>query len=188
MSAERANMADGVIRLLGAFNGAITPILLRVAAVFIAAMTASVLLGVFFRYALNNSLPWVEDVSILMMIWVAFLVAPWAYRTGGHVSIEMIVNMFPNVMFRIFRIAVNLLVLWIIAIFFQEAVKYVQSGWVMRANSIPLPISWFRMIVPVSMALLFTVGIELILRDVMGFLSGSDRYDIPPVSPAVEPE
>ena len=67
-------------------------------------MTGAVLVGVFFRYVLNDSLNWTEEVAIMSAIWVAFLVAPWAYRNGGHVAIEMIVSALPLLLLRVCRI------------------------------------------------------------------------------------
>jgi len=63
-----------------------------IAASFVAVMTVSVMLGVFFRYVLNDSLTWVEDVSLILMVTTAFLVATYAYRTGANVAIELLVD------------------------------------------------------------------------------------------------
>jgi TRAP-type C4-dicarboxylate transport system permease small subunit len=137
-------------------------------------MTVAVLAGVFFRYVLNNSLAWTEDSSILMMIWVAFLIAPWAYREGAHVGIELLVASLPKPAFRVIRILLNLLIFWLLYRFMLEAVIYVSRGFNMRANTIPVPIAWFRTIVPVSLGMMMLIGIELILRDVLSFGRGDD--------------
>ena len=173
---------------IGRVNAEFCRLAVALAAVLIAGMTAIVLTGVFFRYVLNDSIAWAEDASILAMIWVAFLVAPFGYRYGGHVSIELFVDMMPEPVMRIMRIVINILVLWILVRFFTEALGYVESGWRMRANAIPLPISWFRMIVPVSFAALMVIGLELILRDLMTLVRPGRNYDLPQVTPAVEPE
>ena len=185
-------MANGAaataVDLLGRFNGFVARILRDAAAALIAVMTGIVLVAVFFRYVLGDSLTWTEDSSILAMIWVAFLIAPWSYRHGGNVSIDMAVDLLPEAARRLLRIAVNLLVLWLLYRFIVEALIYVNRGWTMRANAIPVPIAWFRAIVPVSLALMIPVGVELILRDALSILDRTRSYDVPQVAGAVEPE
>lgn len=160
------------LEILARFNGTAGLIARNLAACLVAVMTVAVLAGVFFRYALNNSLAWTEDSSILMMIWVAFLIAPWAYRQGGHVGIELLVDSLPKPVFRAIRILLNLLILWLLYRFMLEAVIYVSRGFNMRANTIPVPIAYFRTIVPVSLGMMMLIGIELILRDVLSFGRG----------------
>jgi len=218
-----AKAATPVVRAvngLGAFNEGTGGLACWVAAFLIAVMTGAVLVGVFFRYVLNDSLNWTEEVAVMSAIWVAFLVAPWAYRNGGHVAIEMIVNAFPVIVVRIvrvivapwanrngshaaietfvnaiplifariIRVIVNLLVLWILYRFFTEAVAYVGSGMRMRANSIDIPVAWFRAIVPVSMAMLFLVGVELVIRDLLSVVMRRQDLDLPHLAVPIEPE
>jgi len=169
---------------LGRFNGTLGLYTRNFAACLVAVMTAAVLAGVFFRYVLNNSLAWTEDSSILMMIWVAFLIAPYAYRQGSHVGIELLVSSFPKPLFRIIRIATHLLIIWLLIRFMQEAIIYVSRGFNMRANTIPIPIAYFRLIVPVSLGMMILIGIELILRDVLSLLDRDTDHDIVDRPPA----
>jgi TRAP-type C4-dicarboxylate transport system permease small subunit len=173
---------------LADFNRMIGLIARNFAACLVAIMTVAVLAGVFFRYVLNNSLAWTEDSSILMMIWVAFLIAPWAYRQGGHVGIELILDMMPKPVFRIVRIVLNLLILWLLMRFMQEAIIYVSRGFNMRANTIPVPIAYFRTIVPISLGMMILIGIELIWRDILSMFDRNRNYDLTDGVDAVPPE
>ncbi|NJO37471.1 MAG: TRAP transporter small permease [Rhizobiales bacterium] len=164
--------------MLAGFNGAAGLIARNLAACLVAVMTVAVLAGVFFRYVLNNSLAWTEDSSILMMIWVAFLIAPWAYRQGGHVGIGLLVESLPKPAFRAIRILLNLVILWLLYRFMAEAITYVSRGFTMRANTIPVPIAFFRTIVPVSLGMMMLIGIELVLRDLMSLADRDRDYDL----------
>ena len=172
------NAVIKALEILARFNRAAGLIARNLAACLVAVMTTVVLAGVFFRYVLNNSLAWTEDSSILMMIWVAFLVAPYAYRQGGHVGIELLVSSLPMPAFRLIRIAVNALILWLLMRFMQEAIIYVSRGFNMRANTIPVPIALFRTIVPVSLGMMMLVGIELMLRDLLSLIDPDRDHDI----------
>ena len=48
----------------------------------IALMMIVILIQVFFRYVLNNSLVWPEETARFLMVWMTFIAAPIAYRMG----------------------------------------------------------------------------------------------------------
>ena len=60
-------------------------------------MVIVILLQVFFRYVLNNALPWPDEAARFLMLWMTGLIAPSAYRWGGFVSIDMIISSMPKV-------------------------------------------------------------------------------------------
>ena len=57
-------------------------------------MVIVILVQVFFRYVLNNALPWPDEVARFLMLWMTGLIAPSAYRWGGFVSIEFLERFF----------------------------------------------------------------------------------------------
>ena len=59
-------------------------------------MVIVILLQVFFRYVLNNALPWPDELARFLMLWMTGFIAPSAYRWGGFVSIEMLPQMLPK--------------------------------------------------------------------------------------------
>ena len=50
----------------------------------VAVMTAVIILQVFFRYVLKGSLPWSEELSRYLMIWVTFVGASIGVKRGAH--------------------------------------------------------------------------------------------------------
>ena len=152
------------------------------------AMTAIVLLQIVYRYVLNDSLIWTEEVSKTMMVWTAFLVAPWAYRNGANVSIEMFSDELPQTLRRILQLALNLLVIWIVFVFLGESFGMVERGFSIRAASLPIQVGWFFFIVPVSFAAMLLVGVELLLRDLLGLVHPRESFEIPGSGEVVEGE
>ena len=59
-------------------------------------MVLVILTQVFFRYILNNALPWPDEAARFLMLWMTGLVAPSAYRWGGFVSIDMVPKILPK--------------------------------------------------------------------------------------------
>ena len=89
------------IRLLSVIN-AIQLGAFRWGAMFLVlAIAAIVAAGVFFRYALNDSLSWSEELAKYAMLWLVFLGAPIALRLGAHPNIEIVISRFPSKVTRV---------------------------------------------------------------------------------------
>jgi TRAP-type C4-dicarboxylate transport system permease small subunit len=58
-------------------------------------MLSSLILGVFYRYVLNDALTWTEEVAMLCFSWSIFLTAALMVRENGHVRVELIEAMLP---------------------------------------------------------------------------------------------
>lgn len=173
--------------LLGAINRRVASAGLLVAMALVALMTGIVLTGVFFRYVLNDSITWVEDVALIMMVSTAFIVAPHAYRTGANVAIEMVTAILPAALLRLLRIVINMLILWLIWRYFLESLALVDRGWGIRVNTVPIAWAWPYMVLPVAFAAMVLVAVELIGRDLWALIFRSDAADLPHVAP-IEPE
>jgi TRAP-type transport system small permease protein len=60
-----------------------------------AAMVAVVSLQVLFRYFLNLSLDWADEVGRLTFVWAAFLGVPHGVKIGAHVGIDFVAKLLP---------------------------------------------------------------------------------------------
>lgn len=173
---------------LSAVNARLCVAACYVAGFLLMAMTAIVLLQIVFRYLLNDSLIWTEEVSKTMMVWAAFLIAPWAYRVGANVSIEMFVDALPARLRLLLHLALNFLVLWIICVFLMESFGFWSRGFAIRAASLPVQMGWFYSVVPFAFAAMLIVGIELLLRDVLTLLNPDEDFALPKLDTVVEGE
>lgn len=61
-----------------------------------AAMALVILLQVFSRYVLNNSLFWSEELGRMLLVWCSFVGASVAYRRGAHMGIALLVDRLPH--------------------------------------------------------------------------------------------
>lgn len=68
----------------------------RAGAVLTAAvMISSLILGVFYRYVLDNALTWSEEVAMFCFSWLTFLTAALMVRENGHVRVDLIASILP---------------------------------------------------------------------------------------------
>ena len=167
-----------LLKLFTAVNERLCNVARDTAGLLLIAMVVIVLLQVVFRYVLNNSLIWTEELSKTLMVWTALLVAPWAYRHGANVRIEMFVGELSKKAQAILTLALNLLVFWIVAIFLSESFGFFERGLTVRTDSLPIQVAWFYSIVPVAFSLLLLVCFETLLRNTLALRHPEEDFDI----------
>jgi len=137
--------------------------------IFLAFMTLFIVLQVFFRYVLNSSLGWSEDVSLLMMIWIAFACAPIAYRNGGNVALATFLQLLRGRIGYLMQLVIHCLLLILLAVLLVEAVELIGRSRI-RANTLPIQMKYIYMIMPVSFIAMMLVGLELATRCIAGLI------------------
>jgi TRAP-type C4-dicarboxylate transport system permease small subunit len=141
-------------------------------------MLLVVFLQVVFRYVLNDSLGWTEEISKTLMVWMAFLVAPVSYRAGANVSIKIFYDALPVLSARLLSVLLNCLVLWIATVLFYYSFGFVERGMYSIAASLPLKTAWFYVVVPVSMGVLILVSVEQLLRDILKLIYPAESFTL----------
>ena len=179
---------NAVVNALGRLNHFVGTAARNVAAGLLVIMLVVVLLQVVFRYVLNDSLTWTEELAKALMVWSAFLVAPWAYRMGGFIAIEMFAEALPRRLRLLFMLAINVLVLWVVAVFFRESLGFWTRGLSIQAATLPVSMAWFYSVVPFGFAALFAVSCELIARDLLTSIHPDRDYTIPDAGMPMEGE
>ena len=151
-------------------------------------MVVAILVQVFFRYVLNDALAWPDEAARFCMLWMTGLMAPTAFRRGGFVAIDMLVQLLPRGLGALLSFAllfVSLLVL-VVAVQigwsevtgfsgkFATASLYVPTSWSFE-SWFRVPRSWMMASLLVGLVLLISVNLELILRAMVRMLGGEDR-------------
>lgn len=171
-----ANAESNWNRVLGplsTINHAVSSLGKNIAAALLAAMLVMILAQVIFRYVLNDSLTWTEELAKFSMVWVACLVAPWAYRHNLNVSIDLFAESLPRTMRHLSDIIISLLIIAISWIFLLESIAFWQGGWTITASSMPIKLAYFYSCIPFAFAGILLVGVENLLRQVAA-LTGTD--------------
>lgn len=83
-------MRDGFLRRYDQVLGAIDRAVSLVVIMAMAVLTVVVVLQVFYRYVLNDSLTWGWDIPRLCFIWVVLLSIPLGIRYNAHVGIDLV--------------------------------------------------------------------------------------------------
>lgn len=178
---------------LGLLNGALLALGRWLGAVCLGLMVVVILMQVFFRYVLNNALPWPEETSRFLMLWSTGLMAPTAFRRGGFVAIDMVVRLLPRAVaaaLMVVLMAFTILVLWVaLGIGWSEVTGL---GGRFETDSLRVPVSlnletwmkvpksWMMASLLVGVFLLLLVAVELALRNIHALVRGpAGLRDIP---------
>lgn len=134
--------------------------------VITAVMTTTVTAQVYYRYVLNDSIDWADEVSRLTFVWMIFLALPHGIRSGAHVGIDILVNALSQrlrePLFRLTNaIAVGLFVLIIV-----QATRVGIAVWDQPMPTLPISTGMFYVALiagsahSVLILLVFVLGLE----------------------------
>ncbi|WP_195819200.1 TRAP transporter small permease [Roseobacter sp. MH60115] len=161
--------------------------------VAVALMVTAILIQVFYRYVLNNALPWPDEAARFCMLWMTGLMAPTAFRRGGFVAIDTVVRLLPERLGALISLILLFLSLGVLIVAVQigwSEVTGFAGKFATAALYLPTDLSfesWFR--VPRSWMMasllfgvtaLISVNIELILRALVKMMGGAEA--LPPIA------
>ena len=122
--------------------------------VLVGVMTATVVAGVFWRYALNAPLSWSEEVARFAMIWAAFVGGALAFRRGGHIAIALIVDALPVPLRRALLLFGGVLTLGFLWILFWYGWTLAEQVRFQRSPALRMSMRYAYAAVPVGAALM----------------------------------
>lgn len=181
-------------RLLAALNSAVLALGRQIAIGLMGLMVVVILLQVVFRYVLNDALPWTEEAARFMMLWMAGLAAPSAYRWGGFVAIDMVPELLPRRVGALLSFVLLFVALLVLVTAVKLGWNHVNSGWLFNSSSLKIPrsvwggegvqrikLAWMYLSMFVGVCLLLSVNIELMLRSFLALMGRED--EVPPIQP-----
>ena len=177
----------GILKPLQFFNDHVLRFGRAIAIIAIALMVVVILIQVFFRYVLNNALPWPDEAARFLMLWMTGLMAGSAYRRGGFVAIDMLEQVLPRRTAAVLSLVLLALSLAVLLVGVRLGWNHVNSGWLFASSSLKLALAlvgmttvkiklaWMYMSLFVGLILLALVNIELILRSLITFGGRGDQ-------------
>lgn len=173
---------------LGHVNAVLLALGRWLGAACLALMVAIILASVWFRYVIGNALPWPDEASRFLMLWMTGLMAPTAFRRGGFVAIDMVQVLLPRVVAGALQVLLLVLSLVVLVAAFRigwaEVTgiggRFATSSLWYPSGLFPLewakvPRAWTMMSVHVGVTLLVLVNAELLLRCLVRLGGGTLR-------------
>ncbi len=113
--------------------------------------------SVVMRYVVRKPILWQEEVQSFCQIWMIFLGASVAFRTGSIVAIEMVVESLPEKAQKIVGYVVDVIVLFVLAFLMMKSQAYITQVFGKSGRLTPnlrLPYSLVYGIAPYGCALM----------------------------------
>lgn len=188
-------------RALAAINAPILALGRGIAIVLMALMVLVILAQIYMRFIVGDALNWSEEAARFMMLWVAGVAAPTAYRRGGFVAIDMVVLMLPRIIGSLVTLCLLFLALLVLVVavqigwgevtgfggrFATAALKYPTD--LSFETWVKVPRAWMMASLLVGVTLMTMVNVELILRSIATLGGREEDLPIIPESASVGAE
>jgi TRAP-type C4-dicarboxylate transport system permease small subunit len=131
----------------------------------LAILVIVVLMAVFFRYILGNSLPWSEEVGRYLSVWVGFLGASVALSKRIHIGVDYFIDRIPKTQRRLLKLVSEFTILILLGVISFYGIQLVIFQIPQKSPALLISMSWPYMSVPVGTLLMMIQCISLIIED-----------------------
>lgn len=122
-----------------------------IAVLVLVATFAVVVVSVFFRYVLNDSLVWAEEFARFGLVTITFIGTGLGFRKDSHIRVDL-VDRLPVPVARTVRLFVLLVSLAVVAFLALQAVRIMPILANSRSAAMEMPMSWLYAVVAAGLA------------------------------------
>ena len=138
-------------------------------AVIMIILSALICWQVFSRYVLNSSPFWIEEISVISLMWIGLLGAAGCVWTESHMSLELVVSRLPETV-RIWLRALTDMAISGFALFLcDRGIFLVQRTMSGTLSSLPLAVGYTYLVLPIA-------GGLMVLFALVRAISGVSRH------------
>lgn len=130
-----------------------------------AVMSVVIIIQVYFRYVVESSFPWSEELARYLMAWVAFLGSSLGIETGAHVGVELFISLLPKRLHAIVKVITKLAILAFLAAAIKEGCSLCIGVASQRSPALMIPMVWPYLSVPVGCIFMFIQLLPSFLED-----------------------
>lgn len=157
-----------LLRCLGCLNKGIAGTALIASGLLVAAITIVVAAGVFWRYVLNDSLSWTEEVARYLLIWLAAIGSIVAMHRRQHVAIDIIPQKLTGIGGGAVRLVIALVIILTCAVMTYFGWALAWNAWGQTASSFYMPLFYTTAAIPVATTGFLLIAIEQALETLCG--------------------
>lgn len=129
-------------------------------------MVASVTLQIFCRYVLNRPLPWPEELSGFLIIWLTFLIADVLYKRESHNSVDFITRKLSKAAQQNIHLGIHILTgIFLAVLFYNSILLFISQKGIVVGASLKIPRSIYTLSAIVVSFSMFLSSICFIAED-----------------------
>lgn len=127
----------------------------RIASALLVAILVVMGLGVFFRYVLNDSLSWTEEISRYGLVYITYLGCATGFRRRSHIRIDVIERVLPARARSVLASLVDLICAVFLAGMLLLSVQIIEVLWASRSAAVQIPMRYvyFALVLGFALAL-----------------------------------
>jgi len=139
-----------IFKKANALGNYLAKITILIVILLAAVMVLTVLVGVFFRYVLHNSLSWSEELARYLMIWAALLSISIGIKDKEHVGIQLIIRNIPIKYARILNFLVNVIILFFLSVLSYKGMYIAIKAIPQLSLGLGISMFWALLSIPVA--------------------------------------
>jgi TRAP-type C4-dicarboxylate transport system permease small subunit len=144
-----------------------------IAGVFLVINISDIIISIFFRYFLKDSLVWTEEVARFTLIYSVMFGSVVAISFGDHVKITVFQEYLPETLRKVIVTLCHVMIVGIIAYMTYLGIHYVNNAWRFRTLALGIPKAIPLLSIPIGMGLFL---VQYILVEILGVnQTGEDK-------------
>lgn len=151
---------NAVLKKLIAFNGGLAKFALFASGLLVALIAIVVAAGVFWRYVLNDSLSWTEEVSRYLLIWLAATGSVVAMHRRELVAIDLLPDALSSAGQRLLRILISAIVVATAAVIAFYGWSLAVNAWGQSASTFRMPLFFVTVAIPFAAGAYVLMALE----------------------------
>jgi TRAP-type C4-dicarboxylate transport system permease small subunit len=122
---------------------------------FFAVLVFTCFANVFSRSVLHDSLPWAEELSRFLFVWITFIGAVLVNRSFGHMRLDILAQSLPRDMVLILEVIVSFIAAGVMCIMFIGGYSMMIENLDYVSPALEIPYGIINSIVPVCCFIMF---------------------------------
>jgi TRAP-type C4-dicarboxylate transport system permease small subunit len=165
-------LAASLINYLETSSRWINRIVEYVTSLLLSLMVIAVFTQVIFRYVIQSSLSWSEELARYTFVWAIFLGASVATRRGQHIVMDAVTSLFPTKINKYLSIFVSLgfiafaVLLIVVGVILVEAVRF------QVVTGLQISIAWIYAALPVGASVIVLHLVCILIQEVRAISQG----------------
>ena len=129
--------------------------------ILVVSLAVIVLLGVWYRYIMQQALPWYDEFAEFLLVWLTFFGSVLAAHRGAHIGFETLTDALPPAARRATAIFAEGVVLVVLIALWMYGWALAQAASFDTAVSIrAVRLSWIYSAIPLSAGLMFLIELR----------------------------
>ena len=119
-------------------------------AVIMIILSALICWQVFSRYVLNSSPFWIEEMSVIALMWIGLLGAAACVWSESHMSLELVVSRLPETLRIWLRVTTDIMIGVFAFVLCERGIFLVQRTMSGTLSSLPIAVGYTYLVLPIA--------------------------------------